>query len=108
MFDRCNSGMLKNSFLGKNVFFMTLTTAPVAVDGCSDIEKLKLIKKNFDVLRKRYVVDFVFGNYCHGKLCSNRSYYVQHFPGADCYYFVWHCLFLGNFPLVFFANYLND
>jgi len=87
MFDRCHSGLLKCYFKNSKYRFMTLTTAPhvVTVNNLDDIDKLKLIKVNFDVLRKRYENDFCnkFGDY----------FRVSTLEG----YGVLHVLFVGNY-----------
>ena len=87
MFDRCYSGLLKSDFEGKKARFLSLTTAPhvVSVNVQSDSEKLKLIKVNFDTLRKRYEKDFgkSFGSFF--RVSTLEGYGVLHvlFVGSN-------------------------
>lgn len=85
MFDRCYSGLIKNEFLNNKVRFLTLTTAPVTAVDLSDIEKLELIRKNFDNLKKRFEKEFHkdFGDYF--RVSTLEGYGVLHILFAGSY-----------------------
>lgn len=63
-YDRCFAGVLKVEMKKERLFFLTLTTSPVTVEGLSGRQRLELIQKDFRAFQKRVVRRF--GQSCVG------------------------------------------
>ena len=76
MLNKVLCGMEKARCQDKEVWFLTLTTSPVTVEGLDDKQKLELIQKNFRSLLDRY--RYEFGEYQDGR-CIEKADFGNYF-----------------------------